>query len=514
MGKVFISYCHKDEKWKERVVKQLGVLEKEEKLTVWDDRQITGGGGWLLEIEQAIKICDVALLLISAEFLNSNFIRGEEVPKLLERRVNEGLRIIPIIIWDCPWMKVPWLSGIQARPTDGKALSSFTKSKAEAALAALAEEVLHLLTIPNISSIQTRTPAHLVPLNEGLYDIQFKPIKTHLHKIDNSVHIDPFILFGYFYIEKNMGEEEILVYHEQDRDNTVYKFPMVTVFDPTQRTIEKAIDDAVMKCIKQLKIKLLDFQEAGFSAPAFRQLYSVTTKSTDGTFSRNAVSEPYIFFKIRLYNKIACINGLWINKLVASKQWQNRSSEPFPPEVKVDLFRHLLKPWISNEAGFILLECVDVLIFRLFERKVEFFMFHREDQIDKTTGWEYVKGKLLYHETPLEGALRKIFEEAGILSKKLKYCGYLGWQTVNVEDRNVEYNTLRAHGLVFEFLGEESDMEIDNIHNISKWVSLEEAKDMVWMGGYAREFFRRWDVNRQCILHRANIIPVENVNKW
>ncbi|MCK4620178.1 MAG: toll/interleukin-1 receptor domain-containing protein [Desulfobacterales bacterium] len=144
MGKVFISYSHKDRKWKDRVVKHFGVLEKEKKLAVWDDRKITGGGDWLTEIELSIKTCDVALLLISADFLNSGFILGKEVPKLLERRLKEGIRIIPVIIWDCPWTKVAWLSGIQARPTDGKPLSSFSKPKAESALAALAEEVLSL----------------------------------------------------------------------------------------------------------------------------------------------------------------------------------------------------------------------------------------------------------------------------------------------------------------------------------------------------------------------------------
>jgi tetratricopeptide (TPR) repeat protein len=155
MGKVFISYSHKDKKWKDRVVKHLGVLEKEDQLTVWDDRQITGGDDWLLEIEQAITTCKVALLLISADFLNSAFILRKEVPKLLELRVSEGIRIIPIIIWDCPWRNVSWLNGSQARPTDGIPLSSFKKARAETALRSLAEEVLHLITTPISNPIQT-----------------------------------------------------------------------------------------------------------------------------------------------------------------------------------------------------------------------------------------------------------------------------------------------------------------------------------------------------------------------
>ena len=136
MGKVFISYSHADEKWKDRVVNQLGVLEKEKKLTVWNDRQISGGDEWLPKINRAIQECDVAILLISADFLNSGFILGQEVPKPLERRAKEGIRIIPVILWPCSWTHVAWLRGIQARPEDGKPLSSFSKAKAEAALSA------------------------------------------------------------------------------------------------------------------------------------------------------------------------------------------------------------------------------------------------------------------------------------------------------------------------------------------------------------------------------------------
>src|SRR6266498_3214508 len=131
MGKVFISYSQKDEKWKDRVVKHLGVLEKDKQLAVWHDGQIAAGDNWLPAIERAIQECDTALLLISVEFLNSRFILRREVPELLTRRVKEGIRVIPVIISDCQWAKVPWLSGIQARPK--MPLSSVSKSKAETA---------------------------------------------------------------------------------------------------------------------------------------------------------------------------------------------------------------------------------------------------------------------------------------------------------------------------------------------------------------------------------------------
>jgi hypothetical protein len=80
---IFISYSHADEEWKDRVVTQLRVLESERQFDVWEDRQIAVGEDWYPEIEKALNEANVAILLISAEFLTSRFIRGEEVPRLL-----------------------------------------------------------------------------------------------------------------------------------------------------------------------------------------------------------------------------------------------------------------------------------------------------------------------------------------------------------------------------------------------------------------------------------------------
>lgn len=145
---VFVSYSHQDEDWKNRLVKQLQVLEFEGALEIWDDRRISAGDDWLPKIEAAMVRSRAAVLLISAAFLTSGFIRQKEVPELLRRREQEGLRVIPVIVHPCPWTAVPWLSKIQARPKDGKPLDSFTKAKAEQHLANLALEIRDLLAGP------------------------------------------------------------------------------------------------------------------------------------------------------------------------------------------------------------------------------------------------------------------------------------------------------------------------------------------------------------------------------
>ena len=116
---VFISYSHKDEEWKDKLVTHLGVLQQQGLLEIWEDRKIEGGDDWLPEIEKAINKAHIAVLMISANFLTSKFILGKEVPEFLKRREKDNLRIMPLIVKPCAWDTVDWLNPIQARPKDG-----------------------------------------------------------------------------------------------------------------------------------------------------------------------------------------------------------------------------------------------------------------------------------------------------------------------------------------------------------------------------------------------------------
>ena len=138
---VFLSYSHRDEDWKDRVVGHLKVLHQENVLEVWDDRQIATGDDWLPAIQGAMDRAAVALLLISKDFLTSGFICGTEVPHLLRRRREEGLRVIPLFVRPCAWPALDWLAAIQGRPKDAKPLSGWTEHEADQILAELALEI-------------------------------------------------------------------------------------------------------------------------------------------------------------------------------------------------------------------------------------------------------------------------------------------------------------------------------------------------------------------------------------
>ncbi len=143
---VFISYSHKDEVWKDRLVTQLGVLQHQGILRLWDDRRIGAGADWLAEIQEAMEAASVAVLLVSANSLTSDFILNKEMTRLLERRDEEGLRIFPIVIKPCDWEAVGWLSRMQLRPKDGRPVSAGNEHQIDADLAAIAREIRLLLS--------------------------------------------------------------------------------------------------------------------------------------------------------------------------------------------------------------------------------------------------------------------------------------------------------------------------------------------------------------------------------
>jgi hypothetical protein len=116
------------------------VLEWSNELHVWSDDQLGAGSDWRAEIESGLAEASIAILLISANFLTSTFVRRTEVPALLERHRREGLVIIPLIAKACAWRDVEWLAQLQVRPADGRPVWR-PNGDSEGALATVASEI-------------------------------------------------------------------------------------------------------------------------------------------------------------------------------------------------------------------------------------------------------------------------------------------------------------------------------------------------------------------------------------
>ena len=137
MTTIFISYSHKDVTWKEELESYLRILALNDDsvaLETWSDEQLRAGDDWETKIRAIMERASLALLIVTKNFLASEFISRQELPYLEERARHDGLEIIPVLAEPCPWEAVPSLSRLQLYPAGDRPLSALTKNDQNEAL--------------------------------------------------------------------------------------------------------------------------------------------------------------------------------------------------------------------------------------------------------------------------------------------------------------------------------------------------------------------------------------------
>ena len=114
---VFVSYSHRNTAEKDALCEYLNNLPD---IALWTDSAIEPGDEWGQKIDLALNGAHLAILLVTREFLNSEFVKSRELPRILERQRGEGVRVVPIIARVCPWNLHDWLQRLQVLPKGGK----------------------------------------------------------------------------------------------------------------------------------------------------------------------------------------------------------------------------------------------------------------------------------------------------------------------------------------------------------------------------------------------------------
>ncbi|MBE9180462.1 toll/interleukin-1 receptor domain-containing protein [Oculatella sp. LEGE 06141] len=112
---VFFSYSHKDEELRDELATHLSMLKRQGIISAWHDREISAGQEWAAEIFANLNSAHIILLLVSANFLASDYCYDKEMLRAMERHEARDARVIPIILKPCDWADAPF-GKLQALP--------------------------------------------------------------------------------------------------------------------------------------------------------------------------------------------------------------------------------------------------------------------------------------------------------------------------------------------------------------------------------------------------------------
>lgn len=138
---VFISYSRADSEWLDLVNLYLKQLKHQHQFEFWDDTKIKPGDEWKKQIDENIAHSKVAILLVSANFLASEFINNEEVPEILKRAKSKGVKIFTVVLDICNFDEYSPLYKYNCINDPEMPLETMDKAEQQRLLVKLAREV-------------------------------------------------------------------------------------------------------------------------------------------------------------------------------------------------------------------------------------------------------------------------------------------------------------------------------------------------------------------------------------
>ncbi len=123
---IFIIYSRKDLEYHDMLKKHLNLLKNNGNIVdIWSDGKILPGENWDDVIKQKLKAAEIILMLISADFFDSEYILKDELTLAFKQHSNNTSVVIPILVRNCLWTVHKDISALQILPRNAEPVATW-----------------------------------------------------------------------------------------------------------------------------------------------------------------------------------------------------------------------------------------------------------------------------------------------------------------------------------------------------------------------------------------------------
>src|SRR5260221_210168 len=180
--KLFYCYAREDKALREELERHLASLKRQQHITTWYDREILPGAAWEKEIDTHLNAAHIILLIVSPDFMDSDYCYGIEMKRALERHEAGTARVIPIIVRPVDWVEAPF-SHLQVLPTDAQPITLWSDRDH-----AFTDIARHIRTA--VKDMQTSLMVQEL-LEEGTSLKRLKRYEEAITAYDQAIRLDP-----------------------------------------------------------------------------------------------------------------------------------------------------------------------------------------------------------------------------------------------------------------------------------------------------------------------------------
>ena len=254
--KLFFCYAREDKALRDELEQHLSLLKRQKQITTWYDREISPGSEWKQEIDTHLNSAHIILLLVSPDFLASDYCFGIEMKRALERHEAGTARVIPIILRSVYWKGAPF-SNLQVLPTDALPVTSWPDR--DRAFLDITENIHKAVEEIQLSLLANEW------LEEGNALGEHKRYEEALVAYDQAIHLDS--NFAPAYHNKGNALNELKRYEE-----ALAAYERAIRLDPND-AIAYSNKGMALYGLKQYEEALADYEQAIRLDPNFADAY-------------------------------------------------------------------------------------------------------------------------------------------------------------------------------------------------------------------------------------------------